>query len=516
MSVSFRKTPIKRSTRLAGTEDVLRAGFLALRDTSTLSELLDCSHQQLMYWSRVAPQALKYRTFEIKKRSGAVRSIEAPHPVLKILQRKLLQVLTAAWQDPRPCVNGFVRGRGIGSNARFHTRRAWVLNFDLADFFHSVNFGRVRGAFMARPFGLPGNVATAIAQLSCSHGRLPQGSPVSPIIANIVCSKLDGELRRLSKESGAFYSRYADDITVSVRRRGFPGTIAQIDEPEHGVFSVTLSDSLQAIVESNGFSINSEKTRIQPWKRSQRVTGLVVNRKVNVQRRFVRRVRAMLHAWRKFGLEAASVAHFTDFSSGQRGMRAAPSGREFEAVVRGHIEFIGQVRGKDDPVFNRLLSQFRVLTNAPEETMPQDTEEYRDVFLSHASEDKPTVVEPLVDAFRSAGISVWFDRAEIRWGDSVLAKVNEGLKISRYVMLVLSPTFVAKEWPRKELHVALNREIASGVTSVLPLMVGDKTQIAETLSTFPLLSDKLYVTWSDGVENIVDNLRRLLTTQSGT
>ena len=85
----------------------------------------------------------------------------------------------------------------------------------------------------------------------------------------------------------------------------------------------------------------------------------------------------------------------------------------------------------------------------------------RDVFICHASEDKKGIVGPIVRALTGAGISVWYDEAEIKWGDSVTQKVNEGLKISRFVIVVLSSSFVKKNWPQRELNAALNVEAST-------------------------------------------------------
>lgn len=86
----------------------------------------------------------------------------------------------------------------------------------------------------------------------------------------------------------------------------------------------------------------------------------------------------------------------------------------------------------------------------------------RDIFICHASEDKRGIVGPIVLALTEAGISVWYDEAEIKWGDSLTQKVNEGLRISRFVIVVLSPFFVKKNWPQRELNAALNIEASSG------------------------------------------------------
>ena len=68
----------------------------------------------------------------------------------------------------------------------------------------------------------------------------------------------------------------------------------------------------------------------------------------------------------------------------------------------------------------------------------------KDVFLCHASEDKKTVIRALTKAFDGAGITYWVDEAEIVWGESISNKVNEGLRISRYVIVILTESFLKK------------------------------------------------------------------------
>src|SRR5207253_3206344 len=153
-----------------------------------------------------------FRSFEVRKRAGGARTIAAPRGALRLLQVKLLNILSEVF-DPRESVHGFVRDRSIVTNADRHKGRPVLLNVDLQDFFPSINFGRVRGVFMAKPYSLPPNVATVLAQLCCLANQLPQGAPTSPIIANMVCARLDGQLQRLAKATDATYTRYADDIT---------------------------------------------------------------------------------------------------------------------------------------------------------------------------------------------------------------------------------------------------------------------------------------------------------------
>lgn len=130
----------------------------------------------------------------------------------------------------------------------------------------------------------------------------------------------------------------------------------------------------------------------------------------------------------------------------------------------------------------------------------------RDIFICHAGEDKDEIVRPMAEAFSQAGISCWYDEAEIRWGDSIVQKVNEGLATSRYVVVVFSPAFVQKNWPQRELNAVLNQEASTGEVKVLPLLVGSEEEKRQILSQFPLLNDKRYLPWDGDLRNIVNAL----------
>jgi hypothetical protein len=120
--------------------------------------------------------------------------------------------------------------------------------------------------------------------------------------------------------------------------------------------------------------------------------------------------------------------------------------------------------------------------------------ESKDVFICHASEDKSDIIKPLVAAFKREAISYWYDEAEIKWGDSIVEKVNEGLRISRYVIVVISKYFLLKRWPQRELNSVLNVESSTGKVRVLPLIVGTDKVKRDIFQKYPLLNDKFYLT----------------------
>lgn len=133
----------------------------------------------------------------------------------------------------------------------------------------------------------------------------------------------------------------------------------------------------------------------------------------------------------------------------------------------------------------------------------------KDIFICHASEDKPNIVRPLYDRLESEGFDIWYDEAEIKWGDSITERVNWGLIHSRYVVVVLSESFLDKKWPNREFNSVVNKESSSGVVKVLPLLVGNDDSIKKIVEAYPLINDKRYLLWSDNQTDIVSELFKI-------
>ncbi|MCI0574920.1 MAG: reverse transcriptase family protein, partial [Chloroflexi bacterium] len=181
--------------------------FFALHTPQDVAKLLELSsYDFLEYYLFILPESQRYTRFVIPKKRGGDRIILEPAPNLKIIQKKLLQVLQLKLvYEPKPAVQGFTKSRSIVKNAAQHIKRKFVLNLDLKDFFPSIHFGRVRGMFMAYPYNFNDKVATVLAQICSLSSGLPQGAPTSPIIANMICAKMDSQLQKLAKENGCFY-----------------------------------------------------------------------------------------------------------------------------------------------------------------------------------------------------------------------------------------------------------------------------------------------------------------------
>ena len=126
--------------------DELRSLFLNLKGERDIALLLEVSYNRLKFHTSKSREKTRYKEFSISKKSGKTRKILAPCTAVKILQRKLSQVLYSVYEPKQP-VHGFVPSRSILANAEKHVRKRFVLNIDLEDFFHTIHFGRVRPQF---------------------------------------------------------------------------------------------------------------------------------------------------------------------------------------------------------------------------------------------------------------------------------------------------------------------------------------------------------------------------------
>ena len=221
---------------------------------------------------------------------------------------------------------------------------------------------------MALPYALNPEVATVLAQICCHNNQLPQGAPTSPIISNMLCAKLDSQFQKLAKKYRFTYTRYADDITFSTTRPNLPEEIAYIittEEPEK-LEKVILGKDIYSIIKENNFEVNERKVRMQNAKQHQEVTSITVNTFPNVDRNYIRQIRAMLHAWSKFGLELSESEYSREyeFKSSEFKSKYDTKGlAKFKEVLRGKIEFLGMVKGKDDPIYEKYLTQYFELHN---------------------------------------------------------------------------------------------------------------------------------------------------------
>lgn len=293
-----------------------------------------------------------YQSFQIPKKTGGVRTINAPKKSLKFIQHCLAFILQETYY-PTKSVNGYVIERNVVTNAIGHANKNFVLNLDLENFFPSISIKRVSKVLQLPPVSAHSKVANMIAKLCCFQEALPQGAPTSPLLSNLICQRLDRRIEGLVKIHQIIYTRYADDLTFSS------------DEP----FQNGFLSHLDNIIKEEGFTINMEKVRLQLKNSRQEVTGITVNERVNVPQKFIREVRAMLHNWETLGYEAAQqkfLQHYVTKKANKKKEEA-----QLRNVVAGKINYLKMVRGGEDTVYQKLKEQLRRLKQGDNTVKPK-------------------------------------------------------------------------------------------------------------------------------------------------
>ena len=232
-----------------------------------------CMHQEVS-------KSCNYRQFQIPKKTGGARTIWAPLPRLKAIQ-KLIQTHIVEKMTIHGAAHGFVPGKSIYTNAQEHTNSHVVVGVDLKNFFPTFTFPRIKGVF--RSYGYPQGIATLLALLCTEAPRrvmkvrddvyyvaagprvLPQGSPASPMLTNVACLRLDRRLAGYAQQHGWRYTRYADDLTFSATSGQDKTDIRSLLRMIHHVTS------------SEGLNVHPDKTHVMSKGRRQEVTGLIVN-----------------------------------------------------------------------------------------------------------------------------------------------------------------------------------------------------------------------------------------------
>ena len=246
----------------------------------------------------------------IDKRRGGVRIIESPKKLLKQVQRQIYSKLLTKTLVHN-AAHGFRQNRSCLSHARNHTNKEYLFIFDLADYFHSIDWYCVYKVF--RGIGYNNEISKYLSGL-CTHRivgckslltqldinqrkkvrerHLAQGAPTSPVLSNLVMYQLDKRLDGLAKSLELNYSRYADDIVFSGNKH------RNWDFLEPLIGSICLQE---------GFELNYRKSRTVRSYQRQKVTGVIVNQGTNIDRRYYDRLKAILTNCIRHGADTQNI-----------------------------------------------------------------------------------------------------------------------------------------------------------------------------------------------------------------
>lgn len=287
-----------------------------------------------------------YYRFDIPKKSGGMRHIAAPKTQLKAAQKQILeQILQKV--EVSDLSHGFIKSRSVLTGAKAHnTAPDLLINIDLENFFPTITFERVRGLYQS--FGYSGYIASLLAMIctycermpleikgelkyiKTSDRVLPQGSPASPMITNIICRNMDKRINGLCKKLGITYTRYADDMSFSY--------IGDTDNLAIGNF---LS-SVNKIIEAEGFHMKKEKTHILRKHNRQYITGIVINNEeIGVPKKWVKILKASIYNAQKLKDSGGVVSSKTKHEiAGKIAWLKSVNAKRYEKVINQGTEFL--------------------------------------------------------------------------------------------------------------------------------------------------------------------------------
>jgi len=393
--------------------------FLALLNVSKAfiykEKTIPFSERQLNYFlikdsDKFKSKKTVYTSFAIKKKSGEDRIIHAPVKGLKELQKALNLILQSV-HEPHENAKGFIPEKSIVDNAVSHIGKNFVYNIDLKDFFPSIDAARVWGRLLAAPFNLGTSnkrkeLANMIKTLCCTELEterfesnmwvkkaafvLPQGAPTSPVLTNAICDRLDRRLTGVARRFGLNYTRYADDITFSSNHNSYEiksGVFEKIFEKES-----TFDKEVRKTVSSQNFFIKETKVRLQKRGFRQEVTGLIVNEKVNVSRKYVKTLRQWIYFWEHYGYEKAYTLFLKTYLA-ERGH--VKNGKpNMNMVIEGKLLYLKMVKGEEDGTYLMLRERFDALNLAE----PKKVVKVNSLKKLRASQILDTIFEKGLDA----------------------------------------------------------------------------------------------------------------------
>lgn len=295
----------------------------------------------------------QYMIFDLPKRAGGLRTICSPKNELKRIQRAILEALL--WEFEMPThVHGCVRGRSIVTNAQPHVNKALVLTLDIKDFFGSVGVELVKMIYQEQ-FNCDENTADILTKLTTYGNFLPQGAPTSPTLANIAALPLDQSILEICNQNLATFgfSRYVDDITLSGDSK-----------------LALLLPEFYLAVKTHGFTANKNKLKVGLPANRQKVTGIIVNKKLSPPKKLVRKIRQQLYYCARFGIEDHCEREGTnpqEFLNQLHGMLGYIRMTEPELADKFKIQLIDIQSGISFKTFDQEEAKFHLLKFAIEE-----------------------------------------------------------------------------------------------------------------------------------------------------
>lgn len=294
----------------------------------------------------------RYYTFDMPKKSGGFRTIEAPNVELKALQRKFNFYLQCIYYTQQsPAAYGYVirvrdrpHSKNILGNAKAHLGAQYMLNVDFEGFFHQISEQNIFQLLQTTPFQFDKKTAHALVKIFTYKKRLPMGAPTSPALSNIVALPLDQALSDWANTAEMTYTRFVDDLTFSSKSK-------PINQDHY--------EAIKTICIAHQLQLNPTKTKFFGVEDTKQVTGLLLNYTVDIDPRFYRHLDRDLKRLQRVAEVSLIVnKHIQDATL-----------KSFKQEIDGQINFIGMIEGYNSKEFVKYRKKLTRALNPSEQSL---------------------------------------------------------------------------------------------------------------------------------------------------
>ena len=226
-----------------------------------------------------------YKVFKIKKSNGSFRKIYETNGTLKHVQRQILKNILENKKVSK-YATAYQKGKSLKDNVKIHVGKKIILKLDIKNYFDSISFYSIYDNCFSIEY-FPKGIGMLLTYLCTYNGYLPQGAPTSAYISNLVMKDFDDELGNWCDKNNISYTRYSDDMTFS------------------GNFNPNLViKKVKEMLFKLGFELNKKKIHIIRQNQQQKITGIVVNEKIQVERKYRKEIRKEIYYIKKYGLDS--------------------------------------------------------------------------------------------------------------------------------------------------------------------------------------------------------------------
>lgn len=225
-----------------------------------------------------------YQIYKIKKHNGKYRTIYSPNPLLKSIQRKILNNILNNKAISK-YAKAYHQNISLRDNAIPHLNKKLVLKLDIIDFFENIEYPTIYKSCFNETY-FPKSVGHLLTTLCTYESRLPQGAPTSSYISNLIMKDFDNEIGTYCEQHNISYTRYSDDMTFSG------------DFNPREIISLVRKQLYKL-----GLKINNKKIHVINNSQQQNVTGIVVNKKIQVSSSYRNKIRQIIYYIKKYGLK---------------------------------------------------------------------------------------------------------------------------------------------------------------------------------------------------------------------